>query len=75
MSNTCLLMVDVQRGFINASTEHIPALVKAAQPEYEHVVATRFFNPNPSPFRTLLQWERFSPATQGKQLTAMPCSR
>ncbi len=59
----CLLIVDVQIGFINKSTKHIPALVEIAQQEYKYVAATRFFNPENSFFRKLIQWKRFAPGS------------
>lgn len=62
-SKSCLLIVDVQIGFINESTRHVPSLVEAVQVEYDYVVATRFFNPENSFFRKLIKWERFSPGS------------
>lgn len=63
-SKTCLLIVDVQNGFINQSTKHVPSLVEAEQLLYDYVVATRFFNPEKSFYRTLIKWERFSPGSE-----------
>ena len=60
---TCLLIIDVQTGFINESTKHIPPLVEAAQQKYDYVVATRFFNPENSFFRTLIKWTCFIPGS------------
>ncbi len=59
-SKNCLLIVDVQNGFINDLTKHIPPLVEEAQLKYDYVVATRFFNPDNSFFRTLIKWNRFA---------------
>lgn len=59
-TKTCLLIVDVQVGFINESTKHIPSLVEVAQNKYDYIVATRFFNPENSFFRKLIKWNRFS---------------
>lgn len=63
VSESCLLIVDVQAGFLTKATRHIPASVEAAQAGYEHVVATRFFNPENSFFRTLLDWDRCAPGS------------
>lgn len=63
-SKACLLIVDVQTGFINESTKHIPPLVEIAQLKYDYVVATRFFNPENSFFRTLIKWTRFTPGSE-----------
>ncbi len=58
-SSTCLLIVDVQKGFINNFTSHIPALVQRLQYDYDHVFVTRFYNDNPSMFRSLMNWHEF----------------
>ena len=56
----CLLIVDVQVGFINEATAHIPKLVETLQNEYEYVYATRFYNKEGSFYRKLINWDRFS---------------
>jgi len=56
---TCLLIVDVQKGFINQHTRHIPALVEQIQEKYDFTIATRFFNEPDSFFRKLMGWHRF----------------
>lgn len=53
---SCLLIVDVQNGFINEHTKHIPAMVERIQADYDFVFATRFYNPTPSFFRKLIGW-------------------
>ena len=58
-SNTALLIVDVQVGFINDATRHILPKVEALQKRYKHVYATRFINADGSPYRRLLGWHRF----------------
>ena len=60
MSNTsALLIIDVQEGFINDATQHIPAVVEALQDNYELVFATRFINATDSPHRKWINWHRF----------------
>jgi len=44
-SKTALLIVDLQKGFINEHTAHIPALVQELIPSYQTIFATRFYNP------------------------------
>ena len=58
-SNTALLIVDVQVGFVNDATRHILPKVVALQSQYAHVYATRFVNAEGSPYRKLLDWHRF----------------
>lgn len=57
--DSCLLIVDVQKGFINDFTKHIPPLVENIQYKYKHLIVTRFYNPENSFYRKLLKWNRF----------------
>ena len=58
-SNSALLIVDVQVGFVNDATHHVVPKVEALQKRYAHVYATRFINAEGSPYRRLLDWHRF----------------
>ena len=60
MAQQALLIIDVQRGFVTDATRHVVAAAEALQPRYQHVYATRFINPDESPFRRWLDWHRFS---------------
>jgi nicotinamidase-related amidase len=53
-----LLVVDVQRGFINEFTRHIPGRVKRLleMGEYAPVLFTLFVNVPDSPYQRLLDW-------------------
>jgi nicotinamidase-related amidase len=53
-----LLVVDVQRGFLNEFTDHIPARIKRLieAGNYTPVLFTRFVNSPNSPYQTLLDW-------------------
>jgi nicotinamidase-related amidase len=53
-----LLVVDVQRCFINQYTHHIPERVAALAlgGEYETILFTRFVNVENSPYRRFLDW-------------------
>ena len=68
----CLLIVDVQAGFINEATQHIPKLVEALQYEYDHVYATRFYNEEGSFYRKLINWNRFGKDSTDFQLAFSP---
>ncbi len=59
MAGECLLIVDVQRGFINSWTAHVPTAVEALQRDYQRVIVTRFYNPPGSFYRRLIGWQRF----------------
>jgi nicotinamidase-related amidase len=53
-----LVVVDVQRCFINAYTQHIPGRIRRLieSGEYAPVLWTRFVNSPGSPYHKLLQW-------------------
>lgn len=57
-----LLVVDVQKGFINQFTEHIPDRVRRLieSGAYTPVLWTRFVNSPGSPYHTLLKWHACS---------------
>lgn len=67
-----LLIVDVQNGFVNEKTKHIPALVERLQYDYDLVIATRFINLPDSPYRRLIKWEHLSPETNEIELAFKP---
>ena len=77
MSKTALLIVDVQKGFINGETEHVVSRVEQLQAEYEHVYATQFVNGEGSPYRKFLGWQRFAPGSEEVLLAfePLPCVR
>lgn len=64
MMKKCLLIVDVQKGFVNESTEHIPKLVEKLQYDYEYVVASKFINQENSPYRRFIKWNKFGVGTE-----------
>lgn len=74
MAEKCLLIVDVQRGFINQWTAHIPAAVEALQGGFERVVVTRFFNPEGSFYRRLIGWQRFAKESDDFPLAFRPAA-
>lgn len=54
----CLVLIDIQYGFLNNKTQHIPyrlqQLVKTH--DFDHVVATEFRNTQDSPYVEFLGW-------------------
>lgn len=67
-----LLIIDVQNGFINDATRHIPERVQALAESYPRVMVTRFSNPEGSNYRRLMGWTRFAPGTDDTQLAFAP---
>lgn len=54
-----LLAVDVQEGFINPFTPHIPERITAliAREAYDPVLFTRFINTDDGPYRRFIGWD------------------
>ena len=71
---TALLIIDVQRGFFNKHTQHVPAAVQSLQHDYLTVYATRFVNPEPSPFRQFLDWHELGPRDPDTTLCFRPAT-
>lgn len=71
----CVLIIDVQKGFINESTKHIPKLVEKIQEEYEYVYVTKFFNKEKSFYRKLIKWNRFYKNSEDFELAFSPVDR
>jgi len=61
MPATLLVIIDVQKGFINDWTRHLPEAVETLQKDFNYVIVTKFINPDPSPFRQFIGWTRFAP--------------
>ena len=56
--STCLVIIDVQNGFINKSTEHIPNSIKnlLCKQFFDYVVCTKFINKESSAFTDIMNW-------------------
>lgn len=59
-----IIVVDVQNGFINPATTHIPGRIKSLLDAvaFEHRIFTQFFNPPDSPYEKLLHWTKLRSA-------------
>jgi len=55
-----LLAVDVQRGFVTDDSRHVVAPLERIQHRFDHAVFTRFYNPDPSPFRRILHYDKMA---------------
>jgi nicotinamidase-related amidase len=67
-----LVIIDVERGFLNDETRHIPGRVAALQHKFETVFATRFENVEGSPFRRFKGLARFAPGMPETALAFEP---
>ena len=70
-----LLIVDVQKGFINESTLFIPKAVQKLQEDYQQVFITKFINIEESPFRKLMSWHELSIGDPNVELAFRPVKR
>lgn len=61
---SCLVIIDVQNGFISDRTNHIPdkivELVKKHNNLFSHIVATKFRNLLGSPYEHFMNWHCLS---------------
>lgn len=67
-----LIIVDVQKGFVTPHSAHVPQAVEAVQHRFDHVVFTKFHNPIPSPFRSILDYRKLGPGSVGTDLAVVP---
>lgn len=58
----CLLVIDVQNGFVTPKTEYVvPRILEIIEQfEDELIVATKFVNYQESPYRRFMGWERLT---------------
>lgn len=68
MGNQILLVIDLQKGFINNSTEHLlnilPGLIKFHKQKSVPVIFTRFINNIDSSFVRLMNWHKFTTSSE-----------
>lgn len=69
-----LLAVDLQRGFITEHSRHIVEPITELQHAFDEVIFTRFFNPDPSPFREILGYDKLSPGDVDGEFVIEPRS-
>jgi nicotinamidase-related amidase len=67
-----LLIIDVQSGFINEWTAHVPMRVASLQDSFDRVLVTRLYNPQKSLYRKLIGWNGFSLGSVDTQLAFAP---
>lgn len=68
MPASLLLIIDVQCGFINEWTAHVPLRAASLQDSFDGVLVTRLYNPQKSLYRKLIGWNAFSLGSTDTQL-------
>jgi len=60
VSNKALMIIDVQMGFINEHTKHVPEAVEELIPQFKTVVSKQFYNMRGSIFDKNLKWNKMA---------------
>ncbi len=68
----CLIIVDVQKGFINNHTKHITANINNLLESFDVIFATKFYNKIGSFYDTLINWGHVRKDTDGFKLAFTP---
>lgn len=71
-SEHLLIIIDLQKGFITPCSSHLVPALNLIQEKFSKVVFTKFHNPDPSPFRAILDYQKLSPASADTALALMP---
>ena len=72
VGNSCLLIIDVQKGFLNENTNEIPEKVEKLQHKYVYVLITKFYNPKDSFYRKIIKWNKFDKNSEDTKLAFTP---
>lgn len=67
--SSCLVMIDIQNGFLNRKTEHIVKRIGQllrSGVEFDHIVATRYKNHDGSSFTRFVSWDGMMDSTSQK---------
>jgi len=67
-----LIVVDAQKGFVTASSEGVLPRLEALQARFDRVILTKFQNPDPSPFRRILDYCKLAPESEDTALAISP---
>ena len=67
-----LLVVDVQKGFVTPESRHVVQPLENLQYEFHPVIFTKFYNPDPSPFRRILGYDKMAPKSEETELALTP---
>lgn len=76
----CLVIIDVQKGFLSSATEDVPSNLKTllSRRHFDHIVATQFINTPDSPYVSRMGWTGLmenTPSTQVDPFVAQVSER
>lgn len=67
-----LLVIDVQNGFVTDASRHVVKAIEAVQTGFETVLYSQFVNPDPSPFRSILKYDKLGRGSSQIDLALSP---
>jgi nicotinamidase-related amidase len=73
--NSLLIIIDLQKGFITPCSEHVVSPIGKLQAHFSYKVFTKFYNPVPSPFRDILEYEKLPPGSAETELVLRPSDK
>lgn len=58
----CIMIIDVQKGFISPETEYVVERIEGLlqRESFDKVIATQFINAEESPYRRFIKWNKLS---------------
>lgn len=68
-----LLVVDVQKGFVTDASRHVLTGIQYIQSHFDTVLYARFVNPDPSPFRNILNYNKLGRGSEDAVFAITPC--
>ncbi len=67
-----VIIIDAQNGFVTPSSAHVLQPLARAQYEFDEVIFTKFHNPESSPFRRILDYQKIDAGTEEAELAITP---
>ena len=68
IEKSCLLIIDIQKGFINKHTKHILPKINHLLDQFDIIFATKFYNIEGSFYDTLINWHELRKNTEEFEL-------
>ena len=68
-----LLVIDAQKGFATEASRHVLPQIERAQMQFDTVLYARFANPDPSPFRSILKYDKLGRGSEDAEFAITLC--
>lgn len=63
-----LIVIDLQKGFVTEHSKPVVDPIKRALRQFDRVIFTKFINPDDSPFRRILDYQKLSEGSEETEL-------